>query len=65
MNREVNREKFRQDAMAAWNHYQTTGQHITAEEADKWLAMLEAGKNAPDLPQIGLTDDVAKKVCHS
>jgi predicted transcriptional regulator len=44
--REEKREQFRQDALAAWNHYQTTGLHATAEEADAWLAKLEAGKHA-------------------
>ncbi|MFZ3341197.1 MAG: ribbon-helix-helix protein, CopG family [Terriglobales bacterium] len=44
--REERREQFRQDALAAWDHYQTTGLHATAEEADAWLARLEAGKNA-------------------
>jgi predicted transcriptional regulator len=42
--REESREKFRQDALAAWAHYQTTGLHVTAGEADSWLAKLEAGK---------------------
>ena len=44
--REEKREQFRQDALAAWTHYQTTGLYVTAEEADAWLAKLEAGKNA-------------------
>ena len=44
--REEKREQFRQDALAAWNHYQTTGLHLTAEEADVWLAKLEVGKVA-------------------
>ncbi len=44
--REEQREKFRQDALAAWTHYQTTGLHVTAGQADKWLAKLEAGKKA-------------------
>jgi predicted transcriptional regulator len=44
--REEKREQFRQDALAAWNHYQTTGLHVTAEEADAWLAKLEAGKSS-------------------
>jgi len=44
--REEKREQFRQDALAAWSHYQTTGLHVTAEEADAWLAKLEAGKDA-------------------
>jgi len=44
--REEKREQFRQDALVAWAHYQTTGLHSTAEEADAWLAKLEAGKDA-------------------
>jgi hypothetical protein len=43
--REEKREQFRQDALAAWTHYQTTGLHATAEKADAWLARLEAGKD--------------------
>jgi len=42
--REEKREQLRQDALAAWSHYQTTGLHATAEEADRWLAKLETGK---------------------
>jgi predicted transcriptional regulator len=45
VDREEKREQFRQDALAAWAHYQTTGLHVTAAEADDWLAKLEAGKN--------------------
>jgi predicted transcriptional regulator len=44
--REEKREQLRQDALAGWNHYQTTGLHATAEEADAWLAKLEAGEDA-------------------
>ncbi len=44
--REEQRERLRQDALAAWAHYQTTGLHATAEEADAWLARLEAGEDA-------------------
>ncbi|MGB8011943.1 MAG: CopG family ribbon-helix-helix protein [Terriglobales bacterium] len=44
--REEKREQFRQQALAAWTHYQTTGLHATAEEADAWLAKLETGKDA-------------------
>jgi predicted transcriptional regulator len=43
--REETREQFRRDALAAWNHYQTTGLHVSAEDADAWLAKLEAGRN--------------------
>jgi predicted transcriptional regulator len=46
VSREEQREQTRQDALAAWNHYQTTGLHATAEEADAWLAKLEAGEDA-------------------
>ncbi len=44
--REEKREQLRQDAEAAWAHYQATGFHVTAEEADAWLAKLEAGEDA-------------------
>jgi predicted transcriptional regulator len=47
--REEKREQFRQDALAAWSHYQTTGLYATAEEADAWLAKLEAGKDVGPL----------------
>jgi predicted transcriptional regulator len=46
VDREEKREQLRQDALAAWTHYQTTGLHATAEEADSWLAKLESGKEA-------------------
>ncbi|HTW58167.1 MAG TPA: CopG family ribbon-helix-helix protein [Terriglobales bacterium] len=44
--REEKREKLRQDALAAWEHYQATGLHVTAEDADTWLSRLQAGKDA-------------------
>jgi predicted transcriptional regulator len=43
---EEKREQLKQDALAAWTHYQTTGLHLTAGEADAWLAKLEAGEDA-------------------
>lgn len=43
--REEKREAFRQDGIKAWDHYQATGLHVTAEEADAWLAKLEAGQD--------------------
>lgn len=43
--REEQREAFRQEALDAWNYYQSTGRHVTAEEADAWLAELEAGND--------------------
>lgn len=50
VSREEQRERLRLDALAAWEEYQTTGLHITAEEADAWLSKLEAGQNA-DAPE--------------
>jgi len=46
VDREERRERFRQDALAAWAEYQATGLHVTGEEADTWLARLEAGEDA-------------------
>jgi predicted transcriptional regulator len=44
------REQVRKDALAAWADYQATGLHVTAEEADDWLAQLEAGEDADAPP---------------
>jgi predicted transcriptional regulator len=44
--REEKRDQLRQEALAAWADYQTTGLHVTAKEADAWLSKLEAGKHA-------------------
>jgi predicted transcriptional regulator len=44
--REEKRELFHQDALAAWATYQATGLHVSADEADIWLAKLEAGEDA-------------------
>jgi predicted transcriptional regulator len=49
---EEKRESFKQDALSAWNQYQQTGKHLTLEEADVWLAKLEAG------------EDVEPPACH-
>jgi len=43
---------FKQDAARAWNEYQRTGLHLTFNEADAWLARLEAG------------EDVEPPACH-
>lgn len=50
VDREEKREQFRQDAILAWNEYRTTGAHVTLEEADAWLARLEAGED-PEPPE--------------
>ena len=44
--REEKREQFQQDALAAWKDYEATGMHATSEEANRWLAKLEAGEAA-------------------
>jgi predicted transcriptional regulator len=48
------REQFRRDALAAWCHHQATGLHVASEQADAWLAKLEAGKSlAPPKCHLG------------
>ena len=42
--REEKRAALRQAALDAWAEYQATGLHVTHEEADAWLARLEAGE---------------------
>ena len=44
--REEKRVAFRRDGVRAWNEYQAAGLHATQEEADSWLARLEAGEDA-------------------
>ncbi|MFC3853054.1 CopG family ribbon-helix-helix protein [Salinispirillum marinum] len=44
--REEKREAFKDDALQAWKAYQENGLHLTLEEADEWLAKLEAGVDA-------------------
>ncbi len=45
VDREEKREAFRQDTLKAWEEYRTTGLHVTADEADAWLAQLEQGND--------------------
>ena len=52
VDREEKREAFKQSTQNAWADYRRTGLHLTAEEADAWLAKLEAG------------DDVEPPSCH-
>ncbi|WP_163578154.1 CopG family ribbon-helix-helix protein [Halomonas faecis] len=35
--REERREAFRQDTLNAWEDYQATGLHATADEVEQWL----------------------------
>lgn len=43
--REEQREAFRQDTLKAWEAYRTNGLHVTADEADVWLAQLAEGND--------------------
>lgn len=40
------------EAVQRWEHYKTTGLHVTMEEADAWLAELEKG------------NDIEPPLCH-
>jgi predicted transcriptional regulator len=45
LTREEKREAFRQDTLKAWEEYRTTGMHVTADEAEAWLAQLAEGND--------------------
>jgi predicted transcriptional regulator len=45
LEREEQRERLHRDAFAAWEAYCATGEHLTAEEVDEWLARLQAGED--------------------
>lgn len=51
--REEKRESFRQDTLNAWEAFRSTGQHVTADEADAWMSQLEQGH------------DIAPPECHA
>lgn len=36
--REETRESFKQEALASWQAYQETGQHLTGQEVRHWLS---------------------------
>jgi predicted transcriptional regulator len=37
LDREEKRDQFRKETIAAWNDYQETGLHVTADEVSDWL----------------------------
>jgi predicted transcriptional regulator len=41
--REEKRESLRQDTLKAWDEFQATGLHATADEVEKWLASWGSG----------------------
>lgn len=43
---EKQREALCAAAYAGWDDYQRTGLHLTAAEADAWMARLESGHHA-------------------
>lgn len=43
VDREEKREAFRQDSLKAWESFRATGLHLSADEADAWMAQLEQG----------------------
>jgi predicted transcriptional regulator len=45
--REEKREQLRRDALQSWEHYKTTGLHLTGKEVDAWLEKLENGEDVP------------------
>jgi predicted transcriptional regulator len=45
VDREEKREAFRQDTLKAWEAFRAHGLHVTADEADAWMAQLEQGND--------------------
>jgi predicted transcriptional regulator len=43
VDREEKRETFRQVTLKAWEAFRVDGLHVTANEADAWMAQLEQG----------------------
>ncbi|WP_114195242.1 CopG family ribbon-helix-helix protein [Edaphovirga cremea] len=49
VDREEKRSLYRKEALEAWQEYQETGEHITAEETVTWLESWGSG-NEQDAP---------------
>lgn len=45
--REERRESFRKDTLKAWEDYQATGLHATADEVEKWLGSWGTDNEVP------------------
>jgi predicted transcriptional regulator len=45
VDREEKREAFRRDTLKAWEDFRENGLHVTADEADAWMAQLEQGND--------------------
>lgn len=45
--REDKREDFNQDTLKAWEEYQSTGLHATADEVEKWLTSWGSADEVP------------------
>lgn len=45
--REEKRESLKHEVLGAWEEFQATGLHATAEEVDKWLASWGAETELP------------------
>lgn len=50
VDREEKREMLRQDTLKAWEEFQATGLHATAEEVDTWLASWGTESELPAPP---------------
>jgi predicted transcriptional regulator len=51
LDRADQRAQFRRDTLDSWTSFEATGLHVTADEADAWLACLEAGEDTePPIP---------------
>lgn len=47
IDREEQREAFRQDTIKAWEEYKETGQHVDSDEVANWLASWGTDKEEP------------------
>jgi predicted transcriptional regulator len=50
--REELREDFKREALESWEHFQTTGLHVTQDEMDAWFARVIAGETDAELPLL-------------
>jgi predicted transcriptional regulator len=57
--REEKRETFRRNTLKAWDDYRTTGLHVSADEADAWVAQIEPSR-VPTSSRPNVTSNLVK-----
>ena len=64
--REEAMEQFEQEALASWENYEETGQHLTGQEIRNWLDTWGTDNETvvPPMPQVTTTENTTQLTLH-